>query len=176
VRTEKFYREDALVTLGIIPLLIRQAFVHVVLLYGTNNTQFLSSPSDSAISRRELGSKLVLLARIFYAAYLWSLKFSTSTFLNQLTASTSTNGNRHDRSFKIFNGLLVATFLGVVISILAPCHPFTHLWQVAPDPGAQCRSGYAFTITNGVLNGLTNTALVIFPLPTVLASRLGVWK
>jgi len=176
VRTEKFYKEDALISLGIIPLLIRQSFVHVVLLYGTNNTQFLSPPSDDVISRRELGSKLVLLARIFYATFLWSLKFSTSTFLNQLTSSTSTNSKRHERAFLVFNIFLVATFLGVVVSILAPCQPFSRLWQVLPDPGAQCRSGYLFTITNGVLNAVTNMALVIFPLPTVLASKLGGWK
>lgn len=43
------------------------AFVHVVLLYGTNNV-ITDGLSDDVISRKILGSKLVLVSRIFYAA------------------------------------------------------------------------------------------------------------
>lgn len=43
------------------------ALVHVVLLYGTNNTQ-TDGLSAEAIRKREIGSKLVLASRIFYAA------------------------------------------------------------------------------------------------------------
>lgn len=51
--------------LAIIPLLMRTALVHVVLIYGTNNTQ-IEGLTETQIHQRELGSKLVLAARIFY--------------------------------------------------------------------------------------------------------------
>ena len=51
---------------SVIPLLIRMAFVHVVLLWGTNNTKTAGLAMEE-IRHREIGSKLVLAARIFYA-------------------------------------------------------------------------------------------------------------
>lgn len=53
--------------LAITPLLIRMAFVHVVLRDGTNNT-VTDGLTSGDIERRELGSQLVLAARVFYAA------------------------------------------------------------------------------------------------------------
>lgn len=52
--------------LAVVPLLMRAAFVHVVLLYGTNNTQ-LDGLTEAVIHRREIGSQLVLASRIMYA-------------------------------------------------------------------------------------------------------------
>lgn len=67
IRTERMFLEDKIMALGIIPLLIRMGFVHVVLRSGTNNT-VLTGLSENDILNRELGSRLVLPARIFYAA------------------------------------------------------------------------------------------------------------
>ena len=53
--------------LSIIPLLARMALVHVVLLWGTNNTTTTGLPPLD-IQHREMGSKLVLASRIMYAA------------------------------------------------------------------------------------------------------------
>ena len=61
--------EDRIMAWSIIPLLGRMAFVHVVLRWGTNNAITTGlSPED--IYHREIGSKLVLAARILYAALL----------------------------------------------------------------------------------------------------------
>jgi hypothetical protein len=43
------------------------AFVHPVLLYGTNNMQ-TDGVSEDILQQRVIGSRLVLGARIFYAA------------------------------------------------------------------------------------------------------------
>jgi hypothetical protein len=67
VRAEKVFLEDGIMCLAITPLLIRMAFVHVVLRDGTNNT-VTDGLSSLDIERRELGSQLVLAARVFYAA------------------------------------------------------------------------------------------------------------
>jgi hypothetical protein len=68
--------------------------------------------------------------------------------------------------------MLAVTFLATVISDLAACHPVSHYWQVVPDPGPQCRQGYAHLLTTGILNILTNLALVLFPIPMILKARL----
>ena len=66
IRTERLFPEDVTMALSTIPLLIRMGFVHVVLLWGTNNV-VTTSFTPEEIRRREIGSRLVLAARIFYA-------------------------------------------------------------------------------------------------------------
>lgn len=51
---------------SVAPLIIRMAFIHVVLIWGTNNTT-TDGMADDEIVRREVGSRLVLGARVFYA-------------------------------------------------------------------------------------------------------------
>ena len=70
------------------------------------------------------------------------------------------------------HAFLIITFLAVVISDLVACQPFSHYWQVTPDPGTHCRSGYAHLFTMAILNIITNLSLFLFPLPAILISRL----
>ncbi|KAI9733444.1 MAG: hypothetical protein M1818_007192 [Claussenomyces sp. TS43310] len=169
VRTEKVFREDGVMLLATIPLLLRMAFVHVILLYGTNNTT-TQGLSVLNMRHRELGSKLVLASRIMYAAYLWTIKYSASFFLRSLTEQIWQRS--HLRMLRYLHLLLGFTFLAVVISDLAECHPFQHYWQVVPDPGPQCRQGYAQFLTMTITNIVTNVALVAFPIPMIMKSRL----
>jgi hypothetical protein len=67
IRTEKVFLEDGVMILAVVPLLMRVAFVHVVLLYGTNNSDTTGLTSVE-IHHRETGSQLVLASRIMYAA------------------------------------------------------------------------------------------------------------
>ncbi|KAH6711132.1 hypothetical protein BKA61DRAFT_110221 [Leptodontidium sp. MPI-SDFR-AT-0119] len=169
VRTEKVFFEDGIMLMAIVPLLIRMAFTHVVLVYGTNNTK-TDGLSAKSIHDREIGSQLVLISRIFYAAYLWAIKYSTSMFLRTLTEAVWQRS--HQRMLRYLHIFLGATFIATVISDLGACQPFSHYWQVTPDPGPQCRQGYAHLITTGVLNIVTNLAIIIFPIPMILKSRL----
>lgn len=66
VRNNRMFREDTIMALSAIPLLIRMGCVHVVILFGTNNVwTYGLTPED--IHRRAIGSRLVLVSRIFYA-------------------------------------------------------------------------------------------------------------
>jgi hypothetical protein len=65
IRTERVYAEDGIMLLAIIPLFIRMALAHVILLYGTNNTVVTGLTAEN-IHHRELGSRLVLASRIMY--------------------------------------------------------------------------------------------------------------
>lgn len=67
VRTEKLFREDKIMALSILPLLARMGLVHLVLIWGTNNTT-ITDLTALEIQHREVGSKLVLASRIMYAA------------------------------------------------------------------------------------------------------------
>lgn len=68
---------------------------------------------------------------------------------------------------------LLGTFIAVVIADIAECQPITHYWQVVPDPGGKCRQGYAQLLTMGVVNVMSDILLVVFPIPIIIRSKMG---
>jgi hypothetical protein len=173
-RSNKLFREDWIMFLALVPLFARMACVHLVLIYGTNNVTTIGVEyTAEEIENREFGSKLVLAARIFYALFIWMSKWTVSEFLKRITIQmwrTSYEFTLH--CIRIF---LVATFIAVVIATLAECQPFSHYWQVVPDPGPQCRQNYAQLITMGTADIITDILLIAFPIPIVLRSGQN-WK
>lgn len=101
---------------------------------------------------------------------LWILKLTILEFLRRLTGVT------WERSWQVtlqvLRVILLVTFVAVVISDLAECQPFSHYWQVLPDPGPQCRQGYAQLITMAVCNVFTDLLLVFFPIPLIITSKM----
>ena len=65
IRTERLFREDVVMALSVVPLFIRMFLVHFILKWGTNNTVTAGMTAED-IHHREIGSRLVLMARIFY--------------------------------------------------------------------------------------------------------------
>ncbi|KAF2458565.1 hypothetical protein BDY21DRAFT_274924, partial [Lineolata rhizophorae] len=169
VRTERLFREDKVMALSIIPLLARMGFIHVVLIYGTNNVD-ASGLSLEDIEHRRLGSRLVLAGRIFYALFIWTAKFTISEFLKRMTDRFwKRTYEMILRSIRVFLGV---TFFAVVIATLAECQPFPHYWQVVPDPGPQCRLGYGHLMTMGVSDMITDVMLIAFPIPIIIKSAM----
>lgn len=172
VRSNMLFREDWIMMLALIPLFARMAFIHVVLLHGTNNVQ-TSRLTELQIEHRELGSRMVLAARIFYAMFIWVSKLTVSEFLKRITIRI------WRRSYElVLQGIrifLFVTFAAVVVSTLAECQPFPRYWQVVPDPGPHCRQGFAQLITMGTCDIVTDILLVAFPIPIVLRSGQ-TWK
>ncbi|KAJ4371341.1 hypothetical protein N0V83_004558 [Neocucurbitaria cava] len=170
IRNEQLFREDKIMAWSILPLLARMGFVHAVLIYGTNNVDITGLDDPVKIHRREIGSQMVLAARIFYAMFIWMAKFTVSEFLKRLTERFWKKGYEWGlRGIRIF---LVATFIMVFIATLAECHPVTHYWQVVPDPGPQCRQGYAQLLTMGITDIITDVLLVAFPIPIIIKSSM----
>ncbi|OOQ90380.1 putative integral membrane protein Pth11-like [Penicillium brasilianum] len=169
VRIERFFPEDKVVMLSVIPLTIRMVLVHFVLVFGTNNTQTAGLTQDQ-IDKRVIGSKLVLAARIFYAIFIWTAKLTVCEFLKRVT------GMVWRKSVAIFlcfiHFFLISTLVAVVIATLAECQPMDHYWQVIPDPGPSCRSGYAQLITMGACDVITDLLLVAFPVPIILMAQM----
>ncbi|KAI0489900.1 GPCR protein, PTH11-type [Xylaria cf. heliscus] len=170
IRSEKLFREDRTVMLASIPLFLRMGFVHVVLLWGTNNARFTWPLTETELRHKSIGSGLVIGSRILYAATLWVLKLAILDFFKRLTATFWRRS--HDITLNIIRCTLAVTFVAVFIANLAECQPFSHYWQVLPDPGGQCRQGYVQLITMATSNIMTDLVLVIFPVPIILTSHM----
>ncbi|KAK7420861.1 hypothetical protein QQZ08_010190 [Neonectria magnoliae] len=173
IRTERLFAEDRIAALALIPLYLRMGCVHYILLYGTNNANFDDVElTDEEVHRKEIASGLVLASRVFYAATLWILKGTILEFLCRLTFATWERS--WHTTLRVIRVILILTFIAVVISDLAECQPFSHYWQVLPNPGGQCRQGYAQLITMAVCNVFTDLLLVIFPVPIIVTSQMTV--
>lgn len=101
---------------------------------------------------------------------LWIFKITVAEFFRRLTDHTWERASR--KFLNYIYGILVFTFIAVVISDLAECRPFAHHWQVIPDPGPQCRQGYAYVFTLATTNVLTDLLLVFFPIPIIIHSAM----
>ncbi|KAM5443837.1 hypothetical protein MferCBS31731_001083 [Microsporum ferrugineum] len=171
IRTERLFPEDWVMALSIIPLLARMGFAHVVLIFGTNNaSQNLHQFTPDEIHRREIGSRMALGSRVFYAVFIWTAKFTIAEFLGRITAQIWRRSFQY--VLQIIRFFLAATFIAVLITTLTECQPFDHYWQVTPDPGPQCRQGYAQLITMGTCNVVTDLLLVMFPIPIIHLSAM----
>ncbi|KAG5299115.1 integral membrane protein, putative [Histoplasma capsulatum G186AR] len=173
LRTQVLFPEDWIMLASVIPLLIRMGLVHLVLIYGTNNV-IATNLSDIQIRQREIGSGLVLGARIFYSLFIWTAKYTITEFLTRLTAQT------WRRSFQLMLNFirlfLVATFAVVAISTLAECQPFHNYWQVNPLPEPKCRQGYAHLVAMGACDAATDMLLVAFPIPIIVVSTMSIFR
>ncbi|KOS42398.1 hypothetical protein ACN38_g6746 [Penicillium nordicum] len=170
IRVERFFTEDKVMMIAIIPLMIRMVLVHFVLVLGTNNTTTTTALTEKEILNRELGSKLVLAARIFYAIFIWTAKVTVCEFLKRVTGLTWRRSTTLFLRFISF--FLVSTLVAVVVATLAECQPFYHYWQVTPDPGPTCRSGYVNLITMGTCDVITDLLLVAIPVPIILMVQM----
>ncbi|EAA30853.1 hypothetical protein GE21DRAFT_1271401 [Neurospora crassa] len=174
VRMEKLFLEDKIAALALIPMYLRVACVHVLLLYGTNNVELVNKEglhlSEQAIARRVVGSKLVLATRFFYFTTLWTLKSITLLFFNRLVGTAGRT--KYNLTLRFLQITIGCTFVACFISNLSECFPVTHYWQVTPDPGGQCRQSYAHLLVVAASSVLTDLLLVVFPIPILIQSRI----
>lgn len=98
------------------------------------------------------------------------LKNTVLEFFKRLSELTWSRA--YQKSVVVARCILAITFIAVLISDLAECQPFTHYWQVLPDPGGKCRQGYVNLLTTGVCNVLTDLLLVILPIPIIVSSQM----
>lgn len=72
----------------------------------------------------------------------------------------------------VFYASLILSFIGVVLFEVLECQPFTHYWQVVPDPGTSCRQSYGQLFTMGGFDILTEIFLIALPLPLIIEAKL----
>ena len=100
---------------------------------------------------------------------LWILKVAILEFFRRISDALSERFSQI--ALIAIRCILVLSFIAVVISDLTECQPFSHYWQVYPDPGGQCRQGFVQLLTMSVCNVVTDLLLVLFPIPIILFSR-----
>ena len=103
---------------------------------------------------------------------IWIAKFTITEFLKRLTSHVWKSS--YEWGLRFIRWFLVITFAGVVIATLAECQPFSHYWQVVPDPGSECRQGMAQLYTMGGADIVTDLLIVGFPIPIVIKSNMAV--
>ncbi|KAK6538335.1 hypothetical protein TWF694_011213 [Orbilia ellipsospora] len=130
VRTMRLFRDDQWMLLSILPLLLRLSLAHVVLKYGTNNTQ-TDLLSEEEIRRREIGSGVVLALRVSFTVYVWIQKFCITEFYQRLT--TQFWKGVYDVGLKIVRWSLLVTATASIISIFVECQPFNHYCMFDPS-------------------------------------------
>jgi len=99
------------------------------------------------------------------------LKLTILEFFKRLTLTIWKKS--HEILLQFIRYFLLTTFVAVVIADIAECQPITHYWQVVPDPGGRCRQGYAQLLTMGTANVMTDLMLVLFPIPIIIGSQMG---
>jgi hypothetical protein len=99
-------------------------------------------------------------------------KLTISEFFKRLTPLHLWKPS-YERTFQLIRWFLLVSFIAVVIADIAECQPITGYWQVVPDPGPQCRQGYAQLLALGAADVITDIFLVVFPIPIILLSQTG---
>lgn len=150
----------------------------------------VSSPPTPLISPPYHCPVVVILQRITNLIKtrisLWVVKLSVGIYLTRLIDQfwaakamlSNSSGGRIIKTFlsnycnSMFYISLVVSFVGVCLSELIECRPFSHYWQVAPDPGPACRQAYGQLFTMGAFNILTDLILIALPLPLIIEAKL----
>lgn len=102
----------------------------------TDEERMALDPGSEEYRLRVNGSKTQIAGWSTYTFLLWVLKAAMAAFYLRLTEGLD---NYRPRIFIGF-GLIVATWLTVLFSILFGCHSFEKNWQIYPDPGSKSAS------------------------------------
>ncbi|EPE33953.1 hypothetical protein GLAREA_06966 [Glarea lozoyensis ATCC 20868] len=166
-RGQKLDISDRITMVCMICLLARLSFIHVVLIWGTNNipkkvrAKLVFTATD--IYQRETASKLLLTSRTWYNTYLWLQKAVIMILYQRLLA-----GFRYTNIIiRLYWVILGVSYLVIQIVTFTDCHPLKLYWQVVPDPGV-CSQAVGQLITLGSLNIFTDVILIILPMPALL--------
>ncbi|KAI9798479.1 MAG: hypothetical protein M1833_004745 [Piccolia ochrophora] len=148
---------------------MRLPLVHTTLMFGTNLTDTASSLSPQEIYQREVGSKMVLPERLFYATFLWMQKGVLLSIYRDLMKQLPWELLAHRTYATVF----FLTLLMVYITTFTDCSPFANYWRVSPDPDQwKCAKAHVQIVTMGVLNILTDLMLIALPLPVLVRAKL----
>ncbi|KAK6211510.1 hypothetical protein QIS74_10774 [Colletotrichum tabaci] len=155
---------------AIVCALTRVGLIHVVLTWGTNNVSAAYRKNhtftDEEIYRREIGSKLSIVNRVFYNSYLWLQKLVLLDVYRRLLLNL-----RFEKvTIWSFCAIFFGTYVACQVTTFSECDPFHLYWQVVPDPGA-CSKAQLQLVVVGVLNIVTDFMLLVLPLPLVFSLK-----
>ncbi|KAK2017316.1 hypothetical protein LZ32DRAFT_665186 [Colletotrichum eremochloae] len=170
VAKQEFSIGDWLTIAAIVCVMTRLGLIHVVLTWGTNNVSALYRKkhtfTDEEIYRREIGSKLSIVNRVFYNSYLWLQKLVLLDVYRRLMFTI-----RQETIVMWTYGIIFfGTYAACQVTTFSECDPFHLYWQVIPDPGS-CAKAQLQLVVVGVLNIVTDFMLLLLPLPLVFSLK-----
>jgi hypothetical protein len=144
--------------------------------------------SDTDVGFRVIGSKIQVAGWTTAACLLWTLKLCMTIFYLRLTVcfliaslnkpwliqDTKNGLKRYRTRIHIAIGLVVTTFIIVIMIIYLSCRPFHHYWQINPNPGNACQAAISKPIlwSSFVTNVSTDIFLILIPVPMLWKSTL----
>ncbi|KAF2124321.1 hypothetical protein P153DRAFT_351295 [Dothidotthia symphoricarpi CBS 119687] len=140
----------------------------------TDTQRSLLSLDDPEFTWRVVGSKIQVAGWTTAACLLWTLKLCMIFFYLRLTDGLQ----RYQIRIQIAVGLVVATFIIVIMTIYLSCRPFRHYWQIYPDPGNACQAAISKPIlwVSFISNVSTDIFLFLIPIPMLWKSSLRLFK
>ncbi|KAH7161815.1 hypothetical protein EDB81DRAFT_715620 [Dactylonectria macrodidyma] len=170
VAKQPFNLGDYLSMAACVCAMTRLGLIHVVLTWGTNNLSAAVRKTKVftavEIEHRTIGSKLSIANRVFYNSYLWLQKLVLLDVYRRLLL------NLRFEKLTIYSFLVVffGTYVACQVTTFSECVPFHLYWQVVPDPG-ECVKAQLQLIVVGVLNIITDTMLLVLPIPLVFTLK-----
>ncbi|KAL6705191.1 hypothetical protein ACN47E_007296 [Coniothyrium glycines] len=143
---------------------------------GTGDTSHLTMKQRLALTPeqvvlRQNGTKWFMVGWYTYVGLIWALKLNMLFLYRRLVSDGWVK--KCIRPTMIFVGV---TGVSIWILLASACRPFHKLWVILPDPGEYCMpQSSAFLITVLVLNLITDTCIILIPIPIVMPLKIS-WK
>ncbi|VUC35303.1 unnamed protein product [Clonostachys rosea] len=127
------------------------------------------------IDVRVLGSKIQVAGWTIYSTLITVLKLSMLAFYIRLMDGL---GRSYQIRIWVGFGIVISSYLAVMISIFAGCRPFNRYWQIYPDPGNVCQAAVSRPIiwSGFAANVVSDIYLICIPLPMLWSSTLRMVK
>ncbi|RVD81466.1 uncharacterized protein DFL_009330 [Arthrobotrys flagrans] len=122
--------------------------------------------TDSQRNRAQLGGKANILSWISYISLIWTLKGCMVFLYYRLTA-----GLKARKFVHITAGVILVSYVGLVLMILLNCHPISKNWT-SPYGTEYCVNNIPHFAVIGPINVVTDIMLLCIPLPLIIRAKL----
>ncbi|CAK4033715.1 hypothetical protein AC578_739 [Lecanosticta acicola] len=162
---------DAFALMAMIFYSLETSGIYLLSGFGYNvglNAQTALAVPDDQVASLAMGSKLAFINWIWYINLLWSLKGVLMVIYFKL----GTGVPRQELIVKLVAGLVVCTWLASLLTHICGCTPVYKGWQIKPYPGDRCTLRQANYIVIGVLNCVSDMAIILVPMPLLFKVKV----
>lgn len=134
--TKSLRAEEYLVLFSLLCWTADTACIPFIVNHGTNSMSDAQrqaiTPGSSEWTDRTIAGKMFVGAWVAYITMIWSLKASILVFYSRLTERL-----QEQRVISAAWGIVCATWIACILSMLLVCRPLWKNWQIYPDPGSK---------------------------------------
>ncbi|KAK6517621.1 hypothetical protein TWF281_004270 [Arthrobotrys megalospora] len=122
--------------------------------------------TDTQRQRAQIGGKANILSWISYTSLIWTLKGCMVFLYYRLTA-----GLKARKFVHVTAGVILASYIGLVLMILLNCRPLSKNWT-SPYGTEYCVNNIPHFAVIGPINVVTDIMLLCIPLPLIIRAKL----